>query len=181
MSADGHGLLLTAPQMIPWDLSAGNGGPESVWTTSDWGAHWIQEGTLPSDLISSASFACSAACATWTGWLAVQQRTYSLMQVSGQNVTPLPNAPVASHVQLLGSGTGVAWVLAPVGQSSTASVLSIWRTTDGGLSWQQTRTDMTTALPVLLDFTDINHGWLVTGTTTWQTANGGRTWTRGPS
>jgi hypothetical protein len=29
----------------------------------------------------------------------------------------------------------------------------------------------------LLDFT--NHGWLVLGNTTWHTANGGRTWTRG--
>jgi photosystem II stability/assembly factor-like uncharacterized protein len=173
MSADGDGVLLTAPQMIPWYPGAGNGGPETVWTTTDWGAHWVQEGTLPTDLISSASFACSAACRTWTGWLAVQQQTYSLMRASGQNLAPLPNSPVASHVQLLGGGTGAAWILSP----GPLSGLSIWRTTDGGLSWQQTRTDITTTLPVLLDFTDINHGWLVTGTTTWQTANGGRTWT----
>jgi hypothetical protein len=31
----------------------------------------------------------------------------------------------------------------------------------------------------LLDFTDVNQGWLVLGNTTWHTADGGRTWTRG--
>jgi hypothetical protein len=31
----------------------------------------------------------------------------------------------------------------------------------------------------LLDFTDLGHGWLVLGSTSWHTADGGRTWTRG--
>jgi photosystem II stability/assembly factor-like uncharacterized protein len=28
-------------------------------------------------------------------------------------------------------------------------------------------------------FTGLNHGWLVLGNTSWHTADGGRTWTRG--
>jgi photosystem II stability/assembly factor-like uncharacterized protein len=179
MAADGHGVLLTAPGMIPWNLSAGNSGPISVWTTSDWGANWTQGTMLPLDLISSPSFAVSGA---WTGWLAsAVQGTDSLEQVSaasGHTVTPIPNAPAAANVQLLSPGTGVAWQLTSVGQSSTASVLSIWRTTDNGGRWQQARTKITTALPVLLYFSDSSDGWLVSGNTTWLTVNGGRTWVR---
>jgi hypothetical protein len=29
----------------------------------------------------------------------------------------------------------------------------------------------------LLDFTDVNYGWLVLDNATWHTADGGRTWT----
>jgi hypothetical protein len=30
--------------------------------------------------------------------------------------------------------------------------------------------------PPLVDFTDAEHGWLIIGTSSWRTADGGRTW-----
>ncbi len=53
---------------------------------------------------------------------------------------------------------------------------------DGGRRWQQSSLRLvipasSLAVP-LLDFTDVDHGWLVLGNATWHTADGGRTWTR---
>jgi photosystem II stability/assembly factor-like uncharacterized protein len=179
MSADGRGVLLTAGQMIPWQLADGSGTPVWLWTTRDWGSHWTRDGLLPSYAdgalsISSASFASAG---PGPGWLVSQSQIFA---ASGRTLTPVPNSPQVSDAQLLlGPGTGLAWGLSG-DQNGETFILSIYRTTDNGLRWQQSRTTIT--LPplnqqVLLDFSDVNHGWLVIGNTTWLTSNTGRTWT----
>lgn len=178
MSADGRGVLLTAGQMIPWQLADGSGTPVWLWTTRDWGSHWTRDGLQPSYAdgalsISSASFASAG---PGPGWLVSQSQIFA---ASGRTLTPVPNSPQVSDAQLLGPGTGLAWGLSG-GQNGETFILSIYRTTDNGLRWQQSRTTIT--LPplnqqVLLDFSDVNHGWLVIGNTTWLTSNTGRTWT----
>jgi len=181
MSADGHGVLLTAAQMLPWQGASGGGNPARLWTTTDWGAHWTQDSLLtPADddtLISSASFTESGT-GTWTGWLAGGSQIFA---TSTGALTPVPGSPSVTGAQLLSPGAGIARGLSG-GQSGTNFVLSIYRTTDNGQHWQQFRTPVT--LPplnqqVLLSFSDINHGWLVIGNSTWRTADGGRTWSRG--
>jgi len=85
-------------------------------------------------------------------------------------------------VQLISPGAGLAWSL-NYPSNPSAAVLALARTTDNGRRWLRSSIQLiipagSVAVP-LLDFTDVNHGWLVLGNTTWHTADGGRTWTRG--
>jgi photosystem II stability/assembly factor-like uncharacterized protein len=103
-----------------------------------------------------------------------------IFATSGKALSPVPGSPAANGAQLLSPGAGIAWWLNG-GQSGSDFVLSVYRTTDNGRHWQQFLTPVT--LPpqsqqVLLSFSDIDHGWLVIGDTTWLTADGGRTWSR---
>jgi photosystem II stability/assembly factor-like uncharacterized protein len=178
ISADGHGVLLTAGQMIPWQLASGGGAPAQLWSTSDWGAHWTKGSLLPSYVdgalsITSASFTTAS---TGPGWLVSQSQ---ILTTADRTLTLVPNSPQVSNAQLLRPGAGIAWGISG-GQNGKTYFLSIYRTADNGVRWQ--RSEMTITLPPLnqqplLNFSDLNHGWLVIGNSTWLTANGGRTWT----
>jgi photosystem II stability/assembly factor-like uncharacterized protein len=178
LSADGHGVLLTAGQMTPWQLGSGGGAPAQLWTTSDWGAHWTKGSLLSSYAdgaltITSASFTTAG---TGPGWLVSQSQ---ILTATGRTLTPVTNSPQVSDAQLLRPGAGIAWGISG-GQNGKTYFLSIYRTTDNGIAWQHSQTTIT--LPpqnqqILISFTDLDHGWLVIGGSTWLTANGGRTWT----
>jgi len=178
MSANGRGVLLTAGQMLPWQLDAGSGGPVQLWTTSDWGASWTKGSLLPSYADGALSVTSPSFTATGSppGWLVNQSQIFA---IGGQTLTPVPNSPQVNDAQLLRPGAGIAWGISG-GQNGKTYFLSIYRTADNGITWQQSRTTIT--LPpqnqqVLVNFTDLNHGWLVIGNSTWLTADGGRTWT----
>jgi hypothetical protein len=171
-------VLLTAGQMIPWQLASGGGAPAQLWSTSDWGAHWTKGSLLPSYVdgaltITSASFTTAS---TGPGWLVSQSQ---ILTTADRTLTLVPNSPQVSNAQLLRPGAGIAWGISG-GQNGKTYFLSIYRTADNGVRWQ--RSEMTITLPPLnqqplLNFSDLNHGWLVIGNSTWLTANGGRTWT----
>jgi photosystem II stability/assembly factor-like uncharacterized protein len=83
-------------------------------------------------------------------------------------------------VQFLGHRAGFVWGLEYPSGHPDLTVLTLYRTTDGGASWQHSDIGLvipasSTAVP-LLDFTDASHGWLVLGNATWRTSDGGRTW-----
>jgi len=179
-SASGRGLLLTVTGGIPWQPGSGGTPPVRVWTTANWGSTWVRGGLLPlgrSAILLTASFTPDG----WSGWLVIdnagsQQR---VAVAGGGPLRLLPASLHASYVQPLGRGTGFAWGLespGPAGQT----VLALYRTTDSGRSWRQSRTTLTAAPgaagPPLLGFSDASHGWLVFGGVTWRTTDGGASW-----
>jgi photosystem II stability/assembly factor-like uncharacterized protein len=190
MSANGHGLLLTVTGGTPWEAGSGGLAPVREWTTSDHGQTWTRGALLPlgrDSLAGPASFApypgsVPAGPVRWSGWLVIDTASYA-QRVAVSNGGPLgllPASVPAGTVQLISPGTGVAWALNYPGRSS-APVLSLARTADGGRHWQHSSIRLvipadSPAVP-LLDFTGASHGWLVLGNATWHTADGGRTWT----
>ena len=58
--------------------------------------------------------------------------------------------------------------------------MELYRTTDNGRTWQRYQVRLParrgTNSPVVLAFSDPRHGWLVQGSTTFHTSDGGRTW-----
>jgi photosystem II stability/assembly factor-like uncharacterized protein len=192
MSANGHGLLLTATAGTPWEPGNGGQPPVRVWTTSDYGLNWTRGSLLPfgrDSLGGPVSFApypgsLPGGPARWSGWLVIDTASYAqrVAVSSGGPLTLLPATVPAGNVQLISPGTGLAWSLNYPAHSQ-AEVLALARTTDGGRRWQASsiRLDIpasSSAVP-LLSFTDASHGWLVLGSTAWHTADGGRTWTLG--
>ena len=181
MSSDGHGVLLTIAGTIDWEIPASGGvAPVREWTTEDWGAHWRASTRLPggSDTLDGASFAPTAQ-AGWAGWTIHSTRSgWGIEAVAGTGriLTPLPHSPTVNGIQLLGHATGFAWGFSP------AVGLSLYRTTDDGQHWEHTRIHIPrvasppAANQPLLGFTDPDHGWLIVGSTTWHTSDGGRTW-----
>ncbi len=115
--------------------------------------------------------------ASWTGWLVVFTTSGS-QQIMAASGRLLAVSPPAGNVQLIGSGTGFAW--APEPGQVFASVMELYRTTDNGRTWQRYQfrlpaaEDASTA--VLLAFSDTRHGWVVQGSATLHTSDGGRTW-----
>ena len=191
MSANGHGLLLTVTGGTPWEAGSGGLAPVRMWTTSDDGLNWTRGGLLPlgrDSLAGPASFApypgsVPGGPARWSGWLVIDTASYAqrVAVTNGGPLSLLPASVPAGDVQLTAPGTGLAWSLNYPSKPSVA-VLSLARTTDNGRRWQ--RSSLRLVIPAsslavpLLDFTDVNHGWLVLGNATWHTADGGRTWTR---
>jgi photosystem II stability/assembly factor-like uncharacterized protein len=190
MSANGHGLLLTVAGGTPWQASGGLP-PIRIWTTSDSGVNWTRGALLPfgrDSLAGPASFApypgsVPGGPARWSGWLVIDTASYAqrVAVTDGGALSLLPATVPAGTVQLLSPRAGLAWSL-NYPNSSSAAVVSLARTTDSGRRWQTSSVrlaipDHSLAVP-LLDFTDVDHGWLVLGNATWHTADGGRTWTR---
>ncbi|HEV2258505.1 MAG TPA: hypothetical protein VGS06_35740 [Streptosporangiaceae bacterium] len=190
MSANGQGLLLTMPGGTPWEPGSGGLAPVQVWTTSNTGLNWARDGLLPlgrDSLAGPASFTpdpgpVSGGTARWTGWLVIDTASYAqrVAAWSGGPLSLLPASVPGSSVQLISPEAGLAWSLDYPGNPSLA-VLSLARTTDSGRHWQ--RSSIRLGIPAsslaapLLDFTDASHGWLVLGSATWHTADGGRIWT----
>jgi photosystem II stability/assembly factor-like uncharacterized protein len=177
ISADGHGLLLTVTGNIAWEPDSGGTAPVREWTTSNWGASWTRGGLLPAGTVAwPASFAWQAP-GGWTGWLVAFTASgrQQIMTASGRL---LAVSPPAGNVQLIGSGTGFAW--APQSGSAAVSLMELYRTTDNGRTWQHYRVRLPAAegasTPALLAFSDPSHGWLVEGSATLHTSDGGRTW-----
>ena len=58
--------------------------------------------------------------------------------------------------------------------------MELYRTTDNGRTWQRYQFRLPSAegasTAVLLAFSDARHGWLVQGSATMHTSDGGRTW-----
>jgi photosystem II stability/assembly factor-like uncharacterized protein len=195
MSANGHGLLLTVTGGTPWEPGSGGLAPVRIWTTSNYGQTWTRGGLLPlghDSLAGPASFApypgsVPGGPARWSGWLVIDTASFAqrVAVTNGGPLSVLPASVPAGAVQLTAPGAGLAWSLNYPGHSP-AAVLSLARTVrttgDGGRRWQHSSLRLiipasSLAVP-LLDFTDVNHGWLVLGNATWHTADGGRTWTR---
>jgi photosystem II stability/assembly factor-like uncharacterized protein len=186
MSAHGNGLLLTLTGGTPW--APGNGGnpPVRIWTTSNYGLNWTRGALLPlgrDTLQGPASFAPNAGSARWSGWLVIDTASFAerVAVTDGGPPRLLPAATPFGFVQLISPGTGFAWNL-NYPSRPTLVVLSLARTTDNGRTWLRSSLRIqipanSTAAP-LLAFSDANHGWLVVGNATWQTADGGRAWTR---
>jgi photosystem II stability/assembly factor-like uncharacterized protein len=177
MSADGHGLLLTVASGNAWQPANGGTGPVQEWTTDDWGATWTPGALLPlgrDTLDGPASFAFSGG---WSGWLSIATASYQqeLAAIGSRTLTPLPGKPPADDMRLIRPGIGFAWGVNDVGRAST---LVIYRTTNNGRAWQHFQVALPASAQVapLLAFSDQDHGWLVLGSATWRTADGGRTW-----
>jgi photosystem II stability/assembly factor-like uncharacterized protein len=78
-------------------------------------------------------------------------------------------------VQLIRPGTGFAWDLA-FGRHDSVT-LAVERTTDGAQRWTRSELPLpSSAYGALVAFANANDGWLVVGSTTWHTSDGGRTW-----
>jgi photosystem II stability/assembly factor-like uncharacterized protein len=177
ISADGHGLLLTVTGNIPWERDSGGTAPVREWTTSNRGVSWTRGGLLPAGTVAGpASFAWQVP-GGWTGWLVVFTASgrQQIVTASGRF---LAVSPPAGNVQLIGSGTGFSW--APQSGPAAVSVMELYRTTDNGRTWQHYQVRLPAAegasTPALLAFSDTSHGWLVEGSATLHTSDGGRTW-----
>ena len=177
VSADGHGLLLTVTGNLPWERDSGGTAPVREWTTSNWGASWTRGALLPvGTVVGPASFAWQVP-GGWTGWLVAFAAggSQQIMTASGRF---LGGSPPVGNVQLIGSGTGFAW--APESGQVAVSVMELYRTTDNGRTWQHYQVRLPAAegagTPTLLAFSDPSHGWLVEGSATLHTSDGGRTW-----
>jgi len=191
MSANGHGLLLTVTGGTPWEIGSGGTAPVRMWTTDNYGLNWTRGALLPlgaDSLEGPASFApyagsVPAGPARWSGWLVIATASFAqrVAVTGGGPLRLLPASTPAGYVQLISPGRGFAWDLGY--STATLTVLSLARTTDNGRSWQHytIRMEMPANSPAepLLGFSDPDHGWLVLGSTTWHTSDGGRTWTRG--
>lgn len=153
--------------------------------------NWTRGALLPfgrDSLAGPASFApypgsVRGGPARWSGWLVIDTASYAqrVAVTDGGALSLLPAAVPAGTVQLLSPWAGLAWSL-NYPNSSSVAVVSLARTTDSGRRWQTSSVRLaiagnSLAVP-LLDFTDVNHGWLVLGNATWHTADGGRIWTR---
>lgn len=177
ISADGHGLLLTVTGNIAWERDSGGVAPVREWTTSNWGASWTRGGLLPAGTLAGpASFAWQVP-GGWAGWLVVFAASgrQQIVTASGRF---LAVSPATGNVQLIGSGTGFAWALGS-GQAAV-SVMELYRTTDNGRTWQHYQVRLPSVegagTPTLLAFSDASYGWLVDGSATLHTSDGGRTW-----
>lgn len=186
MASDGHGVLLTVAASLPWEeLGSGGNAPVRVWTTGDWGARWSRGSLLPigSDTLNGAVSFAPSGPGGWAGWLAVTamngpQRIEGTAG-TGRALTPLPGSPPAGNVQLIRPGAGYAWGVESTSRARSL-ILSLYRTEDNGRHWQHIKLALPAGSPgpPLLDFTGTGHGWLVEGSTTWHTSDGGRTWQR---
>jgi photosystem II stability/assembly factor-like uncharacterized protein len=177
ISADGHGLLLTVPGNIAWERDSGGVAPVREWTTSTWGASWTRGRLLPvGTIVGPASFAWQMP-GGWTGWLVVFNASGN-QQIATASGRFLAVSPTTGNVQLIGSGTGFAW--APEYGPAAVSVMELYRTTNNGRTWQHYQIRLPSAegatTLALLAFSDASHGWLVEGSATWHTSDGGRTW-----
>jgi photosystem II stability/assembly factor-like uncharacterized protein len=136
--------------------------------TSDYGARWTAGSTLPAeDYLGATSFAWTGR--SWAGWLVhdwLRGQQVEITTNGGATVTPL-NSPVVSNVQLLSARSGYAWTTRPQGSSP------LYFSSDSGRHWVRRNLPVS---PTLLAFIDPQHAWLVANSTTWQTADGGRTW-----
>jgi photosystem II stability/assembly factor-like uncharacterized protein len=179
MTPDGHGLLLAVTDGTPWAPQNGGSAPVREWTTSDGGQTWTRGILLPlggDSLNGSASFTYLGN-GEWSGWLAVTTAktfTAQVLSVTGTSVRPLPGTLPADGLQLTGSYTGFTWSI----DYTKVQVLNLYRTTDGGRTWQRSRFTLpaTADTTPLLGFSDASHGWLVLGSRTWHTSDGGQTW-----
>jgi hypothetical protein len=184
ITADGHGLLLTEQGGDPWEPQAAGNDPVDAWVTSDWGASWTRAGTFPFGRATPdgpASFAYVNG--TWTGWMAVfsassdfQIDVATIGQHGVGRLSVLTGNPPSDGLQFLGPATGFAWT---IDYSGRVPVLSLYRTTDDGRSWQRSAVTLSSnpsaPLP-LLGFSSALDGWLVVGDTVLVTTDGGRTW-----
>ena len=195
LAADGHGLLLAETGTQPWqESSSGASGPARIWTTTNWGATWTEGGLLPLDggtLQGPLSFGYAPGSAGglastltggqtgWTGWLIVATAGFRIEVVAtrGNVLAPL-HVAAGNNLQLISFRSGFAWSISGAGPGG---VVTLYRTTDAGRSWQAARFRLNLAPgasgTLALAFTDDTHGWLVAGGATWHSADGGRSWT----
>ena len=183
LTATGQGLLLTENGDEPWAPQDSGSDPVREWLTSDGGATWRPAGELQlgkDTLGGAASFVY--ADGAWTGWLSVINTSFNdqLDSVSGLRLSPLPGKPPADGLQLTGPGTGFAWTIDyRAGHGGPAPVLTLYRTTDDGRSWQHSSLTLPASqsapLP-LLGFSSARDGWLIAGDVTLVTGDGGQSW-----
>jgi photosystem II stability/assembly factor-like uncharacterized protein len=191
IAAHGQGLLLTVTGGNPAEAGSGGIAPVRVWTTADGGSTWSRGALLPlgqDTLDGPASFSYSGGSPGWTGWLVVATASYQQRVAVADGTAPrhlglLASSLDAGQVLLLGQGTGFVWGLESPAGHSEQTIVSLYRTTDNGRQWRHSGIPLTIAAgspaSPLLSFSDANHGWLVLGSTTWRTSDGGRTWIPG--
>jgi photosystem II stability/assembly factor-like uncharacterized protein len=189
IAANGQGVLLTVTGGNPVEAGSGGIPPVRVWTTADGGSTWSRGALLPlgrDTLDGPASFSYSGSPARWSSWLVVatasyQQRVAAAAGSAPKSLSLLSSSLDAGQVQLLGRGTGFVWALQSPAGPPAVTIVSLYRTTDNGRQWRHS--DIRLTIPAgspatpLLGFSDANHGWLVLGSATWRTSDGGRAWT----
>jgi photosystem II stability/assembly factor-like uncharacterized protein len=190
IAADGQGLLLTVTGGNPAEAGSGGIAPVRVWTTADGGSTWSRGVLFPlgkDTLDGPASFSYSGGPPGWAGWLVVatasyQQRVAVAHGSSPRSLSLLSSSLDAGQVERLGPGTGFVWGLEFPSGHSEQTIVALYLTTDNGRQWRHVDVRLTGATASgaspLLGFSDADHGWLVLGSSTWRTSDGGRTWTR---
>jgi len=100
-----------------------------------------------------------------------------------RNVTPPGFAPAMDRLNYFFDVTH-AWVALTPAQFNNApgtATLAVFRTADGGVSWQRGTLQFSDGTPTELDFIDAIHGWMVLqnnrGIAIYGTVDGGATWT----
>lgn len=159
-------LLATGPGSAVWNGAGG------LWQTTDSGASWQELGAPKAQQPSPAFVAVSGVrqgdiwavgLNRWGGYL-LHRTKDGWQQLRPQ---PFPVSAVDFVTPEVGFGIGLGW-----------DPHAVVATRDGGRSWQ-VRSEVEGSLPIALDFSSAENGYLVTagsGGTLWQTADGGRTW-----
>ena len=185
-----------------WLLLPTQGTSASLYSTDDAGLHWNFTSSAPWTVrptrVEPSTITFSSLT---TGW------------ISGENLMVTHDGGVTWHVQLLpvtlSIGSYVSWptffdpqhgiaFFAPQYDpayccSSAAGPRQLLVTSDGGSTWVARYMPGEAPFPVVLDFVDANHGWLVAGSVTdflavpgvplplYRTDDGGLTWVPVPT
>ncbi|MGH9065461.1 MAG: WD40/YVTN/BNR-like repeat-containing protein [Acidimicrobiales bacterium] len=191
MFADGGGVLVMTAGLGGWAMASG-APPAVLLTTRDGGRTWGSPRSLPAS--QDAPLGAVSFASTTTGWAAAGERiettTDGGLSWSGLGELPgyLPRASLDMVTRWLG------WV--GVTSSGNGPGGSIWtrvallRTEGAGTTWA--RYDLPATMtptpapsevsvldePVVVDFLDASHGWLLFHGALWGTADGGATWSR---
>ncbi len=143
--------------------------------TANGGASWLRQPSATNEALLDIFFTDAA-----HGWAAgeggVLLKTTNGGQ-SWQKITNLPaisGNPLAQVVQVKFLTDQVGWVAAQQHASRPGDFGGLWKTEDGGVTWQQ---QMSGHYVDSFDFADATHGWILTyGGEVLATTDGGSTW-----
>ena len=137
--------------------------------TADGGASWTPQKFFLPERAVDVAFPDAQ-----TGWIATDAGTVLETVNGGAGWTVVGKVKLTvKAVAAVDSQT--AWIVgAATGVAGDPGASSVFRTTDGGKTWQ--RTGFGTALLADVAFSDARHGVLVALDRIWSTRDGGRTW-----